>query len=199
MRLYEANMEARKQSKLSHELANKYYEKGTREIQLKKGDFVYLYNHKANRGRAKTFEYKYLGSCMILEKISPLIYKLQIEEDKMYHCTCKQVKTSVRGPQLHRDASGTDVNRLKRAYEGPKLHRVTSGTDVNRLKRAYEGPKLHRDTSGTDVNRLKRAYEGPKLHRDTSGTDVNRLKRAYEGPKIHRDTSGTDVNKLKRT
>jgi hypothetical protein len=41
---------------LSHELEKKYYDKGTREIQLKRGDFVYLYNPVAKRGRAKKFD-----------------------------------------------------------------------------------------------------------------------------------------------
>jgi hypothetical protein len=80
LRLHEANQEAKKQSKLSHELAKKYYDRRAQEVLLKKGDFVYLYNPIAKRGRAKKFEYKYQGPYRILEKISPLIYKLQIEE-----------------------------------------------------------------------------------------------------------------------
>jgi hypothetical protein len=75
MRLYEANVEAWKQSKLSHDLAKKYYDKRTREIQLKKGYLVYLYNPIAKRGTAKKFEYKYQGPYRISDKISPLIYK----------------------------------------------------------------------------------------------------------------------------
>jgi hypothetical protein len=43
-RLYEANVEIRKQCKLSHELAKEYYDRKTREIQLKRAEFVYLYN-----------------------------------------------------------------------------------------------------------------------------------------------------------
>jgi hypothetical protein len=82
MRLYEANMEAKKQSKLSHVLAKIYYDRKTREIVMKKGDLLYLYNPIAKRGRAKKFEYKYQGPYMILEKISPIIYKLLVEEGK---------------------------------------------------------------------------------------------------------------------
>jgi transposase InsO family protein len=59
MRLYEASEVARKQSKLSHKLAKGYYDKGTRELSLAKGDLVYLYNPVAKKGRAKKFEYKY--------------------------------------------------------------------------------------------------------------------------------------------
>jgi hypothetical protein len=102
MRLYEANMEAKKQSKLSHELAKKYYDRKTREISLKRGDLVYLYNPIAKMGRAKKFEYKYQGPYMILEKISPLIYKLQMEEGKSI--------------VVH-------VNRLKRAKVGQEANR----------------------------------------------------------------------------
>jgi hypothetical protein len=43
-RLYEAQQEARKQTKLSHEVAKKYYDRKTKEIKLKKGELVYLYN-----------------------------------------------------------------------------------------------------------------------------------------------------------
>jgi hypothetical protein len=82
MRLYEASKEARKQSKLSHKLAKKYYDKRTQEVQLNKGDFMYLHNPVAKRGRAKKFEYKYQGPYMILNRISPLIYALQIEDGK---------------------------------------------------------------------------------------------------------------------
>jgi hypothetical protein len=53
MRLYEANREARKLSKSSHEVAKRYYEKRTREVLLKGGDFVYLYNPTAKRGGAR--------------------------------------------------------------------------------------------------------------------------------------------------
>jgi hypothetical protein len=100
MRLCEAIKAAKKQSKLSHELAKKYYDKKAREIQLKKGDFMYLYNPIAKRGRAKKFQYKYQGPYTILEKISPLIYRLQMEEN--------------RSIVVH-------VNRLKRAYEGSRV------------------------------------------------------------------------------
>jgi hypothetical protein len=58
MRLYGANKEAGQQYKLSHKLAKKYYDRKTREIVLKKGDFVYAYNPIAKRGRAEKFEYK---------------------------------------------------------------------------------------------------------------------------------------------
>jgi hypothetical protein len=54
-RLHEAQEEARKQSKLSHDKAKKYYDRGTRDIRLKKGDVVYLHNPIAKRSRAKKF------------------------------------------------------------------------------------------------------------------------------------------------
>jgi hypothetical protein len=112
MRLYEANKEAKKQSKLSHEIAKKYYDRKTPVILLKKGDFVYLYNPIAKRGRAKKFEYKYQGPYMILEKISPLIYKLEVEEGK---------------------STVVHVNRLKRAYTGPEVKKNTPRTEKLRL------------------------------------------------------------------
>jgi hypothetical protein len=120
MRLYEANMEAQKQSKLSHELAKRYYDRKTSEIQLKKGDFVYLYNPIAKRGRAKKFEYKYQGPYMILKRISPLIYRLQIDEGKFII--------------VH-------VNRLKQAYDNPKLNKDKVGTREPGKDKIKESPK----------------------------------------------------------
>jgi hypothetical protein len=113
MRLYEANQAAKKQSKLSHALAKKYYDKNAREIQLKKGDLVYLYNPVAKRGLAKKFEYKYQGPYTILEKISPLIYRLQMEEGKSI--------------VVH-------MNRLKRAHEGSRVNEEASGREAGDQK-----------------------------------------------------------------
>jgi hypothetical protein len=80
-RLHEAQ-EAREQSKLSHDKAERYYDKGIRDIQLKKGDMTYLHNPIAKRSRAKKLAYQYQGPYIILEKVSPLIYKLQIDADR---------------------------------------------------------------------------------------------------------------------
>jgi hypothetical protein len=112
MRLYETNKEAKKQSKLSHETAKKYYDRKTREVSLKRGDFVYLYNPIAKRGRAKKFEYKYQGPYMILEQISLLIYKLEVEEGK---------------------STAVHVNRLKRAYIGPEVKKNMPRTEKLKL------------------------------------------------------------------
>jgi hypothetical protein len=119
MRLYEANKEAAKQSKLSHEVAKKYYDRKPREILLKRGDFVYLYNPIAKRGRAKKFEYKYQGPYRILEKISPLIYKLEVEEGK---------------------STVVHVNRLKRAYTGPQVKESTPKAEKHRLHARDRSP-----------------------------------------------------------
>jgi hypothetical protein len=95
MRLYQAQREAKKQSKFSHKVAKKYYDRKTQEIQMNKGELVYLYNPISKRGKAKKFEYTYQGPYTVSEKISPLIYKLRIEGDKSV--------------TVH-------VNRLKRAH-----------------------------------------------------------------------------------
>jgi hypothetical protein len=80
-RLQEAQEEARKQSKLSHDKAKKYYDKGTRDIQLTKGDVVHLHNSIAKEVRRRN-SHKYRGLYIILEKVSPLICKLQIDADR---------------------------------------------------------------------------------------------------------------------
>jgi hypothetical protein len=67
---------------LSHDKAKRYYDKGTRDIHLKKGDVVYLHNPIAKRSRAKKFAYQYQGPYTILERVSPLVYKLQTDADR---------------------------------------------------------------------------------------------------------------------
>jgi hypothetical protein len=122
MRLYEANMEAQKRSKLSHELAKRYYDQKACEIQLKQGDFVYLYNPIAKRGKAKKFEYKYQGPYMILKRISPLIYKLQIEERKFIIVHVNRLKGAYGNHRAGRDALGTEEPKRDRVKELPKQH-----------------------------------------------------------------------------
>jgi hypothetical protein len=68
---------------------------------LNKGDFVYLHNLVAKRGPAKKFEYKYQCPYIVLKRISPLIYVLQVEQGK---------------------SVAVHVNRLKRAHESPKCN-----------------------------------------------------------------------------
>jgi hypothetical protein len=66
---------------------------------------VYLYKPIGKRGRARKFECKYQGPHMILERISPLIHKLQIEEGK---------------------STVVHVNGLKRANAGPEVNRKSN-------------------------------------------------------------------------
>jgi hypothetical protein len=95
-RLHEANKAAGKQSKQSHETAKLYYDRKTKLEQFKKGDLVYVHDLIHKRGKARKFSNQYKGPYEIEEKISPLIYKVRIEDG-----------TSV---ILH-------VNRLKKAVE----------------------------------------------------------------------------------
>jgi transposase InsO family protein len=95
-RLQEAQEEARRQSKLSHDKAKKYYDKGTRDVQLKKGDRVYLHNPIAKRSRARKVAYQYQGPYVILEKISPLKYKLQVDDDRSIIVYVNRLKWLIR-------------------------------------------------------------------------------------------------------
>jgi hypothetical protein len=76
-RLRQANKTAGQQSKLSHDIAKRYYDRQTTLEQFSKGDFVYIYDPTYKRGKAKTFSYQYRGPFEIEQKISPLIYKVR--------------------------------------------------------------------------------------------------------------------------
>ena len=79
-RLREANAAAGQQSKLSHEVAKRYYDRQTKLEQFSKGDLVYIYDPTYKRSQAKKFSYQYKGPFMIKQKISPLIYKVELPD-----------------------------------------------------------------------------------------------------------------------
>jgi hypothetical protein len=56
-RLREANQVAGRQSKLSHETAQRYYDRQTKPQRFSKGDFVYVHDPIYKRGKAKKFSY----------------------------------------------------------------------------------------------------------------------------------------------
>jgi hypothetical protein len=70
---------------------------------LKKGNFVYRYNPIAKRGRAEKFEYKNQSPYMILEKMFPPIYKLQLEEGKSIIVHVNRSKRANTGPEVNRN------------------------------------------------------------------------------------------------
>jgi len=79
-RLHEANRAAGQQSKQSHETAKRYYDRKARLEQFRKGDLAYVYDPVHKRGKARKFSYQYKGPYEIEEKISPLIYKVRLED-----------------------------------------------------------------------------------------------------------------------
>jgi hypothetical protein len=70
-RLHEASIVARKQSKLSHQTAKRYYDRQTKDEQFQRGDLVYLYDPVHKRGKAQKFSYQYQGPFEIETRISP--------------------------------------------------------------------------------------------------------------------------------
>ena len=79
-RLHEANAAAGQQSKLSHEVAKRYYDSQTKLKQFSKGDLVYIYDPTYKRSQAKKFSYQYKGPFTVKQKISPLIYKIELPD-----------------------------------------------------------------------------------------------------------------------
>ena len=77
-RLREANKTAGQQSKMSHDTAKRYYDRHTKMEQFKKGDYVYVHNPVHKRGKAKKFSYQYDGPFEVEQKISSLIYRIQV-------------------------------------------------------------------------------------------------------------------------
>ena len=79
-RLQEANKIAGQQSKLSHTIAKRYYDRQVRFEKFKKGDLVYVHDPTYKRGKAKKFSYQYKGPFAIEQRISPLIYKVRMAD-----------------------------------------------------------------------------------------------------------------------
>jgi transposase InsO family protein len=102
-RLRVANQVAGRQSKLSHETAQRYYDRQTKPERFIKGDFVYVHDPIYKRGKAKKFSYQYKGQFEVEQRISPLIYKVRMADGS--------------SAILH-------VNRLKRAYEQIRSDKV---------------------------------------------------------------------------
>jgi hypothetical protein len=92
-----------------------------------------LHNPIAKRGRAKKFAYQYQGPYTILEKVSPMIYKLQIDADR---------------PII------VHVNRLKLAHPSlPSVKETSKETSSRAPKRkvAVRKDKLNQETPDDDV------------------------------------------------
>jgi hypothetical protein len=79
-RLHEARKVAGQQSKQSHDVAKRYYDRKTKLEQFKKGDFVYVHDPVYKRGKARKFSYQYKGPYEVEKKISPLIYKVRLAD-----------------------------------------------------------------------------------------------------------------------
>jgi hypothetical protein len=77
-RLRKANKVAGQQSKMSHDIAKRYYDRQTKLEPFKKGDFVYVRDPIYKRRKAKKFSYRYKGPYEIEQKISSLIYKIRL-------------------------------------------------------------------------------------------------------------------------
>jgi hypothetical protein len=97
---------------------------------------VYLYNPIAKRGRAKKFEHNYQGSYMILGKISPLIYKLQIEECKSIVVHVKRLKRVNTGPKVNRNTLETEKPRLSKKDQSlrqsePRLNEISEKSHID--------------------------------------------------------------------
>ena len=94
-RLREAHKVAGQQSKLSHDTAKRYYDRQTKLEKFKKGEFVYVHDPTYKRGKAKKFSYQYKGPFEVIERVSPLVYKVKL---------------------LDGTFTVVHINRLKRAY-----------------------------------------------------------------------------------
>jgi len=79
-RLREAHKSAGQQFKMSHDTAKRYYDRQTKLEQFKKGDFVYIHDPIHKRGKTKKFSHQYKGPYVIEQKVSPLIYKVQLAD-----------------------------------------------------------------------------------------------------------------------
>jgi hypothetical protein len=103
-RLHEANRIAGQQSKLTHEVSKRYYDRQAKWQYYSKGDLVYIHDPTHKRGKARKFSYQYKGPFEIEKRISPLIYKVRL---------------------TNRTFTIVHINRLKGAYEPKRTSSVS--------------------------------------------------------------------------
>ena len=117
-RLREANKAAGQQSRMSHEIAKRYYDRQTKIESFRKGDFVYVRDPIYKRGKAKKFSSQNKGPYEIDMKVSALIYKVRL---------------------LDGTFAIVHINRLKKAYDRKQeidraLLRRKQGISLGKLK-----------------------------------------------------------------
>jgi len=168
-RLCEANKAAGQQSKRSHKTAKWYYDRQTKLEQFKKGDFVYLHDPTHKRGKAKKFSYQYKGPFEAEQRISSLIYKIQLTDGTF--------------TLVH-------ANRLKRAYGQETGNRIlpadqTTG-QVMKLGRTKKtvckectSPTETHESSSTIPSQRQIVDDIDESYDDTDEEEIDRAVREY--------------------
>jgi hypothetical protein len=126
-RLHEANKAAGQHSKQSHETAKRYYDRRPKLEQFKKGAFTYVYDPIHKRSKARKFSYQYKGPHEIEEKISPLLFKVQLDEGTSMILHINRLKKAVE--QAGNDAisplngsSNTNIKSGRTKQLAPKMN-----------------------------------------------------------------------------
>ena len=152
-RLQEASRVAKQQSKLSHEVAKRYYDRYVKREQFNKGDFVYLHDPTCKRSKARKFSYQYKGPFEVEQRISPLIYKLRMADGT---------------------SAVVHVNRLKREYGnavqrcvGPLNDNSREQVKLKETKRNAPRGKSEKGNRTIDSHSLK----------ESSGSDESDIER----------------------
>jgi len=152
-RLQEASRVAKQQSKLSHEVAKRYYDRYVKREQFNKGDFVYLHDPTCKRSKARKFSYQYKGPFEVEQRIFPLIYKLRMADGT---------------------SAVVHVNRLKRAYGnavqrcvGPLNDNSREQVKLKETKRNAPRGKSEKGNRTIDSHSLK----------ESSGSDESDIER----------------------
>jgi transposase InsO family protein len=130
-RLREAGKAAKQQSELSHETAKRYYDRQVKLERYRKGDLVYVHDPTYKRGKAKKFEYQFKGPFEIEHKVSPLVYKVKMDDGTF--------------AIIH-------INRLKRAYNLDKEALIVKqkGRKSKRARPAETVPDVSKEIVKTE-------------------------------------------------
>jgi hypothetical protein len=131
-RLREAHRAASQQSKMSHEVAKRYYDRHAKLEQYRKGDLVYIYDPVHKRGKARKFSYQYKGPFEIEHRISPLVYKIRMTDGTFAIVHTNRLKKAQGQQKILNKASpvGRKVTKTTRR-EQPREHVLKEHGDVN--------------------------------------------------------------------
>jgi hypothetical protein len=138
---------------------------------FKRGDWVYLHNPIARRGKAEKFAYQYQGPYEILQVVSPLIYKMKVGEGKVViHVVHINRLKETRGKMAGHDEGRTQAEKLKakQSTESRPPGMITQDNDNGVTQETFAEVPPHVATSGVGTEELSLDEYDPQDFNDSS-------------------------------